>query len=422
MGGVKCLGMQALMHRPIGFRMIAVLVLACAAGGCLPGQTSSPGLESDAGGPDSLTPVIACDPLAQIGCEVGEKCAQLVASVEPWLSSTSCVRAGEREIGETCERGADGPMGYDDCASGLSCLDGVCASICSTSPQDSCREASEAFGEGSYCTVFADLFSEATGLCVPGCDPADDNACEAGYGCYLNAERGVASCASVPPAATDLSQNSECYGPASGDCYLNGCAIGHTPLLANKTAGADGVVCARYCTPQESYQGNEAGIVGASSNCGAIALAQSGGTNGNAGEHQCRFVQSFYGNTDNLPAALGMCVPVLPLSGGSWGDCSAFDWDGIRERWDDAVLEGSDPVAAFRNHCLESPADPTNSPVFDRCIGLFRGCISLSEAEQVLEVPTGGAMLMSRRSWISTLGVGRPTMEGQVSWLWHAQN
>jgi hypothetical protein len=300
-------------------------------------------------------------------------------------------------------------------------LDGVCASICSSSPDDSCREASESFGEGSYCTIFADLFSESTGLCVPGCDPADDNACAEDFGCYLNAERGIASCASVPPPASELAQNADCYGPASGDCYLNGCAIGHTPLLSNKTESADGVVCARYCTPQESYQGNEEGIVGKNGNCSAIALAQSGGTSGNASEHQCRFVQSFYDNTDNLPSELGMCVPVTPLAGGSWGDCSGFDWDGIRQRWDDAVLEGSDPVAAFRNHCLESPADPTNSPVFDRCIGLFRGCISLSESEQVLQAPTGETLL-SRRSWISTLGVGRPSFEGQVPWNWRAQD
>ena len=413
--------MQRLTYTRTGFRMVAALMCACAIGACLPGQTKDPSVATDAGSADAEDPSVTCNPVAQTGCAADEKCAQLVASVDPWLSSTSCVPAGEREIGESCARGADGPSGYDDCAGGLSCLDGLCASICTTTPSDSCRDQGEAFGEGAYCTVFAELFSESEGLCVPGCDPTDDNACAEGFGCYLNAERGIASCTSTPPAASELAQNADCYGPASGDCYLNGCSAGHTPLLSNKTEDADGVVCARYCTPQETYQGNEAGIAGVNGNCGAVALAQSGGTSGNASEHQCRFAQSFYDNTDNLPAELGMCVPVAPLSGGSWGDCSAFDWDGIRSRWDAAVLEGTDPVAAFRNHCLESPADPSNSPVFDRCIGLFRGCISLSEAEEVLDLPTGETLMFSR-SWISTLGVGRPFLEGQVPWAWRTKN
>lgn len=413
--------MQGSLYTPLRLSTLAILVVAGLLGGCLPGQTSTPEPASDAGNADAARQGEACSPSEQTGCDAGEKCASLVESVNPWLSRTRCVPDGDREFGESCTRGEEGDTGYDDCAAGLSCLDGTCESICTIAPNDSCRGANEALGEGSYCTVFVDLFDASTGLCVAGCDPADDNACDEGHGCYLNAERGIASCAAVPPAAEDLAQNADCYGPASGYCYLNGCSPGHTPLLSNKTENADAVLCARYCTPQESYEGTEEGVDGANGNCNAVALAQTGGTSGNSSEHQCRFVQTFYDNTDTMPAQVGMCVPVSPLSGGSWGDCREFDWDGIRTRWDAAVDEGSDPVAAFRNHCLESPADPSNSPVFGRCIGLFRGCVSLSEAEEVLQSPTGGNF-WSSRVWISNLGVDRPTLSGQVPWAWRSQN
>ena len=128
-------------------------------------------------------------------------------------------------------------------------------------------------------------------------------------------------------------------------------------------------------------------------------------------------MQTFYDNTEALPSNLGMCVPVYPLSGGSWGDCSELDWDGIRSTWQSAISEGSDPVLAFRNHCLESPADPDNSPVLARCIGLFRGCVSLSEAEEVLDIPTGGALLF-QQTQISSLGGVRPSLQSLAPRAW----
>jgi hypothetical protein len=412
------LGMRAFRYTPITSRALSVAVIlvlsAC-------GQSPAPEATDTDAGPDIDVIADACNPATQSGCEEGEKCASIREQSNPVLSRTACVPEGEQSAGESCTRGPDGPEGYDDCAAGLSCLDGTCAAICRTDPSDTCRDSDEAFGEGSYCTVFANLFSDTTGLCVPGCDPADDASCESGYGCYLNAERAVASCAAVPPAAGDLAQNADCYGPGSGDCFLNGCSPGHTPLLLNKTENADAALCARYCTPAESYAGNESEIEGVFGNCSSVSLAQSGGTSGNSSAHQCRFVQSFYDNTANMPAQLGMCVPVLPLSGGTWGDCALFDWSGIRSRWDAAVQEGSDPVVAFRNYCLESPADPTNSAVFDHCLGLFRGCVSLSEADEVLQLPTGAA-LMSKRSWLETLGFDRPSLDEQANRAWQYED
>ena len=419
--------MRTLRYTPITGRARLVRALASIAlfwvlSGCVPGQgPGTPAGHQDAGGPGIDILAETCNPAAQSGCELGEKCASLVEQVHPLLSRTDCVPAGKRALGQACARGPEGPDGYDDCAAGLSCLDGLCAAICKTEPVDTCRAAREGFGEGSYCTVFANLFSETTGLCVPGCDPADDESCEHGFGCYLNADRGVASCAAVPPAARSLAQNAECHGPASGDCFVNGCSPGHSPLLANKTTNADAALCSRYCTPAESHAGSTGEVAGAFGNCSDLSLAQSGGTGGNASPHQCRFLQSFYDNTDSLPVDLGMCVPVQPLAGGTWSDCREFDWDGIGQRWHTAVLEGSDPVAAFRAHCLATPADPSRSAVFDHCLGLFRGCVSLGEVDEVLQIPTGGALL-SRRSWIESLDPGRPSLEANALEAWQNQD
>jgi hypothetical protein len=312
--------------------------------------------------------------------------------------------------GQACTRGDAGlATGFDDCAGGLSCLNGACSVICNGGPPDSCRSESEAFGEGDYCTRFADLFTDEIGLCVPGCNPVDDEACGEGFGCYLEATRGIASCAGVPAPAQELAQNSDCYGPATGGCFLNGCAPGFTPMLNNRPENADGSVCARYCTPANSYQGNAGDLEGLGGNCAVAVLTQDGGTNGNSGAHQCRFLQSFYDNTDNLPEELGMCVPVNPLGGGSWGDCGLLDWDGIKLAWNGAVEAGTDPNEALSNHCLADPSDPQNSETLEKCVGLFRGCLSLVEQDTGLLDPAGGAF-QSRKAWAESLGTQLPSL------------
>jgi hypothetical protein len=357
--------------------------------------------------PDAPPPNEPCNPVTQAGCDAGEKCAELVESEEPLLNRTTCVPNGTAAEGETCSRGAAGvETGFDDCVSGQSCLNGTCSPICSANP-DSCREASEAFGEGDYCTLFADLYSDNVGLCVAGCNPVAADSCGDGFGCYLEATRGIASCAGVPAPAQDLAQNSDCFGPATGGCFLNGCAPGFTPMLNNKPENADGSVCARYCTPGNSYEGSAGELEGLGGNCSISLLAETGGTNGNNSAHQCRFIQSFYGNTDNLPEELGMCVPISPLGGGTWGDCGIFDWDGIKLAWNGAVEAGTDPNVALNDHCLETPSDPQNSETLPKCIGLFRGCLSLAESDSGLLDPSGGAF-QSRTAWAASIGLQLP--------------
>jgi hypothetical protein len=103
------------------------------------------------------------------------------------------------------------------------------------------------------------------------------------------------------------------------------------------------------------------------------------GTNGDEGEYQCRFVQSFYEAASAADESLGMCVPVNPIAGGTWSDCRDFDWDAIKAVWNDAIAAEMDPQLAFNNFCLVNPSDPENSEFNNQCVGLSRGCISLSE-------------------------------------------
>ncbi len=371
------------------------------------GETETEGPEVPPDAPPSVQP---CNPVTQAGCEVGEKCAELVEQVEPLLRKVACVPDGTVGEGEACSQGEAGASsGFDDCQAGLGCVNGACSTICGTAP-DTCRVEGQGFGEGSYCTQFADYLSDDVGLCVPGCNPVEDDTCAEGFGCYLDSNRAVASCAGIPAPAQDLAQNSDCYGPATGGCFLNGCASGYTPILNNRPVGADASVCARYCEPANTYVGNDDDVEGAGENCSNTSLAQSGGTNGNNSPHQCRFLQSFYGNTDNMPVEIGLCVPVTSLEGGSWGDCSLLDWDGVKAAWNGAVEGGTDPNTALNAFCLTDPEDPQNSDILPRCEGLNRGCLSLEEQDTGLLDPAGGAFF-SRQAWAESVGVEIPFLD-----------
>ncbi len=371
--------------------------------------------------PDANTeePPAACNPVTQAGCATGEKCGQLVESEDPFLARTACVPDGSVTTGGACTSGAPGATtGFDDCVAGNECLNGVCTTICDTGPPDGCRSEDEAFGEGSYCTLFADLFTDNIGLCTPGCNPTADTVadgaatngtCGAGNGCYLNSTRGIAGCAGVPAPAAELTQNDDCYGPSTGGCYLNGCASGFSALL-NNVPGPDatGSVCTRYCTPAPSHIGAQGAIEGVNGNCTIATLGQVGGTNGVNGEHQCRFVQTFYSNTDQVPNAVGMCVPVNPAGGGTWDDCRLFDWVGIQTAWNGkADVDAAN--AAFDQFCLTTPDDPMNSDVKTECLGFYRGCISIEEENAQLQ-DYGAAPMMNRKARAARLHIDLPDM------------
>jgi hypothetical protein len=373
--------------------MNTILLLFCIAVTACEGGETRPGMDCTnvdiPGCPDVFPPdaAVSCNPVSQAGCDAGEKCALLVESAEPFLARTDCVPAGAVTEGGACTRGEAGAAtGFDDCIGGYDCTHGVCTEICDVGSPDGCR----ADGEGSYCALYASDFTDGIGVCVAGCIPVDDtvtdgivknSSCAAGEGCYLNATHGVAACANTPVDAAEATQNSDCYGPASGGCYLNGCASGFAALLNNKPEDADGTVCARYCSPTDTHTDAPNGASGVSGNCSAAAMKATGGTNGVQSEHQCRFIQTFSHEANLVDATVGMCVPINLGNGATWSDCSEFFWEDIKTVWSDALAAGTDPQTAFNDFCLVDPTDPDNSPLRDACVGLARGCIRSLEIE-----------------------------------------
>jgi hypothetical protein len=363
----------------------------------------------DAGPPPDAFIGATCNPVLQAGCQGGEKCAQLVAADVPFLASTSCVPDGTVTEGGACTRGEAGPNGYDDCVAGFDCLRGVCTEICTRAGGDSCRAIDEPFGTGSYCTLFADLFSDEIGLCVTGCDPTDDTVanstvtnamCGADNGCYINLGLGVASCAGVPAPAVNVKQNDDCYGPAAGSCYLNGCDSGFAPILPNALGQAATTnTCSRYCTPVDTFIGQIVDRSGANDKCGDTAMAANGSTALGGIVHECRFIQTLYGEP-LVPVEQGMCVPIDP-----WYDCAGtYDFTGIS----DAVTAAADTAAAntaFNNFCYGEPDPLDTAETLPKCDGLGFGCTSLATRQvifDILEPPTPAPLNnpTATRAWL----------------------
>lgn len=323
-----------------------------------------------------------CDPVLQTGCQAGEKCARIVESAAPFLARTTCLPEGQVKAGGGCTTCGTLPE-WDNCEAGAACVAGLCRTTCTFGTSGSCRDGTEAFNEGEYCDFAEEGFGGSVGFCFPACDPTNDtiqggsavhSTCDANEGCYLNTTSGGSTCQRVPMPATTVTQNQDCHGPATGGCFRNGCASGFVPMLNNHPVDADGTVCARYCTPVVTHTGAQASAAGANGNCETTTLGAIGGTNGETSAHQCRFIETFYSNTDNVPEEVGMCVPVTLEAGGAWGDCTILNWDGIK-----SALNGVTPIESFNNLCLETPEDPMNSDIKDVCIGFFKGCLSAQE-------------------------------------------
>ena len=332
---------------------------------------------------------LSCNPVNNAGCDFGSKCAQLVESVDPFLSLTICVPDGYADVGEACRMCDESGLGYDNCKAGSACGGGICREFCSRTP-DSCRTPELAAEQGSHCARFTTI-EEPNGLCMAACAPLDEiiedgqvkhPSCALGEGCYLSASDEFAICSRT--TAEEATQNDDCTGP-NGICSLTGCAPGFAPLLPNQPLDPNSSLCARYCEPANTHAGAIAGSEGKASQCGDEALAALGGTNGNTSPHQCRFVQSFYSDTSEISETIGMCVPTL-VDDKTWGDCTAFDWDGAKAVWNEALANGDDAQDALDEFCGASPDDLEN--VLPRCLGLYHGCIS--QAEQLAGLPGFG--------------------------------
>lgn len=363
----------------------------------------------------------ACNPVTQTGCETGEKCGELIIRNEEggvFLAQIACIPEGNVTEDVACADGVPGQdTGYDDCAVGLDCFQGVCTPICGIAAGDTCRgNPDEGFGLGDNCANnFENHFTDEIGVCLPSCHPSDDavvdglavnNVCGAGSSCGMNAVTTQTTCAGTPPDAAEKTQNVEPYGPAPGVYYSNGCESGFSTLL-NEKSGADGgaAQCTRYCTPDATYLDINGVLVGNSegvdTKCSTGGLNLVGGRDGHNEPHQCRYIQGIYGNTNLVPESVGMCMPILPAGGGNlelgngatsgatWGDCTVFAWEELLTSWNAAAPNGEDAInVAFNEFCLTDPLDPPNSGINDKCVGFFFGCITLAMEAELMDPPS----------------------------------
>jgi len=364
-----------------------------------------------------------CNPVSQLGCGPGEKCAQVVESESPFLAHTTCVPNGDVEIGEPCEQGDPGPFGFDDCEAGLAC-NGICVGICSVGPPQSKQNCGDPQDES--CVLFQNTFDDVgnsdIGLCAPACDPATQTLLSSGVpsaqscpmvgerdpGCYLSSVLGTTSCSGVPDGMPgdgiyqplDRTQDDDCYGPGLGQCFLNGCSDGFGPVLNNPDGGATSW-CVAFCRPINVFDGAQAAgyfddftVAG-----GTVAARERNAARGDLGsglgcnpakiaggvapsdEYDCRFISRFYGNTSATPDAYGMCVPRENVDE-DFGSCDGWDLDAwltasAETKPDGSLNPGYDDV-----YCTNGNQS-VNAPVnYSRCP---RGCIGIEALEEIYD-------------------------------------
>lgn len=313
------------------------------------GEDASTGVTPEADGApisDGGPQADACNPVTQQGCDAGEKCTWIVAQVSPtFLGQTACVRdgnvdlsgacmgmcipRGSTEIGPECgDENAPDPtaippvIGTDDCKAGGICVNQMCRAICQG--QGSC-------GAEDACVGYGDLFTDADdiGACSATCDPLAQD-CGEGFGCYVDPfpGHGYATCESeIHPERT---QGAPC---PTGDCPLNGCAAGYGPWLQDDGAATCTAISGAVETYLDDTDGGGTGtLIGdplgtPGVDCGETRIGVTG--------HQSYFLQSFYGNTGDTPAAWGICAP----SGIENGDCSEFSVELLFSTYDAAEAD-----------------------------------------------------------------------------------
>lgn len=118
-----------------------MLAMVGGVAGCQGGGGSlDAGVDADVAD-DSVIIDYICHPVAQTGCESGEKCSTRWESVDPPVGHVGCLPPGPVGRGEPCAVDLD--AGVDDCAGGLLCWelnagDPRCAELCDAFSHDTC--------------------------------------------------------------------------------------------------------------------------------------------------------------------------------------------------------------------------------------------------------------------------------------------
>ena len=247
------------------------------------GGAGTGGMGGD-GGMGGMAGAGGCDPVAQTGCSVGEKCTGVVVSQtepppcgEEGCLPTRCVSAGTQGKLDACTFGEPGDTGFDDCEAGLFCFDGACLEICTADP-DSCPAAAN-----ERCQQVSDVFVDrpGTGVCLVQCDPLGQD-CPDGLSCFVANENGNRVCADPNPANV---QGATCEFPSD-------CAAGHGCLLI-RSVNDPTLTCAYFCDPEGLPEGDLPTCSDAENPGPTI---------------KCERIVDFYDDADFIGPDLGFCV------------------------------------------------------------------------------------------------------------------
>lgn len=122
-----------------------------------------------------------CNPLAQTGCQAGEKCALFHPESEADefdICDVRCFADGSLPEGAECQVE---PGQIDDCVAGTLCYWGHCQQLCTPTTHGGCEQ-------GACGARLPGLEWALMDVCYPPCDPLDPVDCGDGFGCYFHTD------------------------------------------------------------------------------------------------------------------------------------------------------------------------------------------------------------------------------------------
>ena len=215
-----------------------------------------------------------CNPIDQLGCDEGEKCAPgYVGGQCNWW----CTPDGDVPTGGACLLGPGNPFVVDDCLAGDACIDGRCEQLCTLAP-DSCADE-------LACMPAEFSFESNIGTCEPPCDVlAQDcttwDGLEFGMGCYLRVQSGTTRCSAPISPGADAAPGVQ----GDGCEWDRHCSVGHGCILPDPVDSSS-TTCARFCDAD--------GTGGPACDDPFTCVAINGG---------------FYGDATSVPMNIGFCV------------------------------------------------------------------------------------------------------------------
>ena len=127
---------------------------------------------------------LECDPIAQTGCDAGEKCSAWSNNGGTW-NATRCTAVDPIPvaIGGACSVVGGATSGQDNCEQGA-----MCWNIDAMTDMGTCVETCGCSYDTPICqtpnTVCSISNEQSLTLCFEVCNPLDPDTCEVGQGCY----------------------------------------------------------------------------------------------------------------------------------------------------------------------------------------------------------------------------------------------